>query len=184
MHRCLKCKATIIRKELMSVKVKKSCKDIADVVKMFLQCASAMDNRLKNMFYLMKKEDDGYRMHLLPWDTDMSWGVTTHFAYDFEGSRQNVVLREEYAWMRQYHPDLDQQMAKRWLELRESLLTMETMTAIVQREAQILQRSGVRQREETRWGLHYEGQDSLENLYKSLEARLAWVDAYYSQYLS
>ena len=160
------------------------CMDNFLDVNLFLQCASAMDNRLKNMFYLMKKEDDGYRMHLLPWDTDMSWGVTTHFAYDFEGSRQNVVLREEYAWMRQYHPDLDRQMAKRWLELRESLLTMETMTAIVQREAQILQRSGVRQREETRWGLHYEGRDSLENLYKSLEARLAWVDAYYSQYLS
>ena len=127
-------------------------------------------------------------MHLLPWDTDMSWGTVWDnanggFMYDFETSRQQITLRQEYAWMQQYHPELDIRMAKRWLELRETLLTMETITEILEQEQQVLDRSGARQRDTARWGLYYEGEDSLENLYRSIEARLAFVDAYYSQYL-
>jgi len=157
-------------------------------VNLVLQWSSAMDNIQKNMFFHLKKGEDGYQMHLLPWDTDMSWGVVWDedvgdFDYDFEASRQNTVLRKEYAWMKQYHPDLDQQMAKRWFELREDLLTMENMTAILEQEQAILDTSGAQRRDQDRWGLYYQGEDSLENLYRSIEARLAWVDEYYSQYL-
>ncbi len=158
-------------------------------VNLFFQWASAMDNIQKNIFYHLKSGEDGYRMHLLPWDTDMSWGTVWKdeaggFVYDFEASRQNTTLRQEYAWMQQYHPDLNRQMAKRWLELRETLLTMENMTAVLQQEQLVLDRSGAQKRDTERWGLYYEGKDSSENLYRSIEARLAWVDAYYDPYLN
>lgn len=157
-------------------------------VNLFFQCASAVDNKIKNMFFLMEKGDDGYQMSLLPWDTDMSWGTVWKaeaggFVYDFEMSRQNIALRIEYEWMQKYHPDLDRQMAKRWLELREDLLTMETMTEILEADQLVLDASGAQKRDTDQWGLYYKGEDSLENLYRSIEARLAFVDEYYSQYL-
>ena len=157
-------------------------------VNLFFQSAAAMDNIQKNIYYLLKKGDDGYRMYLLPWDTDMSWGTVWKdeaggFVYDFEASRQMVTLRQEYAWMKTYHPDLDLQMARRWFQLRENLLTTETMTEILEQEQQTMDASGAQKRDIDRWGLYYEGQDSPENLRRSLEARLAWVDSYYSQYL-
>ena len=157
-------------------------------VNLFFQGASAMDNIQKNIFYLLRKTEDGYRLQLLPWDTDMSWGTVWRdeaggFVYDFEASRENVVLRVEYDWMQDYHPDLNHQMAKRWQELRKDLLTMENVTAILEREQQILDASGAQKRDTQQWGLYYNGKDSLENLYRSVEARFAWVDDYYDQYL-
>jgi hypothetical protein len=158
-------------------------------VNLFLQLGSASDNLdYRNMYYLLKETEKGYQMYLLPWDTDMSWGTVWRdeaggFVYDFEASCQNVTLRQEYAWMQTYHPDLNQKMAKRWVELRENLLTMETATAILEQGQQILDASGAQMRDTDRWSLYYEGQDSLENLCRSIEARFAWVDEYYSQYL-
>ena len=153
---------------------------------LFCQWAAAVDNNDKNVFLLLKYDGGDYTLSLIPWDTDMSWGTVwdgSGFSYDFETSRTLSALRMEYDWIRQYHPDLDQQMARRWLELRENLLTMENMTAVLEQEQAILDASGAQQRDTDRWGLYYEGEDSLENLYKSLEARLAWVDDYYSQFL-
>lgn len=158
-------------------------------VNLFFQWASAKDNIQKNIFYCLKKEDARYQMYLLPWDTDMAWGTVWDdenggFVYDFAASQQLVTLRQEYAWMKQFHPDLDQQMARRWTQLRENLLTMESMTAIVEQEQSLLDASGAQRRDQERWGLCFQGEDSLENLYKSMEARLNWVDAYYGSYLS
>ena len=157
-------------------------------VNLFFQCASAMDNKVKNIYFVLKNNENGYELSLLPWDTDMSWGVVWKdeeggFVYDFEMSRQLTALREEYNWIQAYYPDLDRQMAKRWFELRENLLTMENMTQIAQQHQALLDASCAQKRDAEQWGLYYEGQDSLENLYKSMEARLAFVDAYYSQYL-
>ena len=157
-------------------------------VNLFMQWASAKDNIQKNMFYLLRKTGDGYRMHMLPWDTDMAWGTVWDdedggFIYDFEASRQLVTLRKEYEWMKLYHPDLDSLMAQRWFRLRDDLLTMENMIQVLKQEQAVLDASGAQKRDTDRWGQYYEGEDSLENLFKSLEARLTWVDAYYSQYL-
>lgn len=157
-------------------------------VNLFLQFGSASDNlEHRNMYYLMKETEKGGQMHLLPWDTDMSWGTVWDgenggFVYDFETSSRQVTLRREYAWMQQHHPDLDRKMVDRWFQLRESLLTMENITAILEQEQQTLDESGVQKRDTARWGLYYEGQDSPENLYRSIEARLAFVDEYYSQF--
>ena len=158
-------------------------------VNLFLQLGSASDNLdYRNMYYLLKETETGYQMYLLPWDTDMSWGTVWDvenggFIYDFETSSQQVTLRQEYAWMQQFYPELDRKMAERWFELRETLLTMENITDILEQEQQVLEVSGARQRDTARWGLYYEGADSPENLYRSIEARLAWADDYYHQYL-
>ena len=156
-------------------------------VNLFLQAATALDNlNHANMFYLLTSGETGYQLQLLPWDTDMSWGTLWRgegFVYDFEESRQRMALRREYDWLREVHPDLDRQMAERWLQLRQNLLTMESVTAILEAEQQILDTSGAQKRDQDRWGLYYRGEDSLENLYRMVEARFAWVDDYYGQFL-
>jgi len=155
-------------------------------VNLFLQSAAAVDNtNHANMFYLLKQTEAGYRLHLLPWDTDMSWGVVWQdgFAYDFADSLQKTALRREYYWMKKFYPDLDRQMAQRWFELRETLLTMKTVTAILEQEQSVLDASGAQKRDTNCWGLYYGGDDSLENLYKNIEARFEWLDTYYSQFL-
>ena len=121
-------------------------------VNAFFQWASAVDNKIKNIFFLLEKTDTGYQMSMLPWDTDMSWGTVWKaeaggFAYDFEDSRQKDALRVEYEWMSDYHPDLDRQMAQRWFALREELLTVENMTAILEQEQQVLDCSGAQIRD-------------------------------------
>ena len=140
------------------------------------------------MFFVLEKNQGDYQLSFLPWDTDMSWGTVWKaeaggFVYDFEQSRQNDALRIEYEWMLKFCPDLNQKMAQRWFELRDGLLTMENVTAILQREQAILDASGAWNRDAEHWGLFYEGADSLEDLYRSVEARFAWADEYYSQYL-
>ena len=60
---------------------------------------------------------------------------------------------------------------------------MENVTAVLEQEQQLLDASGAQNRDTQRWGLFYKGADSLENLYRSVEARFAWVDAYYDQFL-
>ena len=157
-------------------------------VNLFLQAATAVDNlNHANMFYLLQNSENGYRLQLLPWDTDMSWGTLwrgSGFVYDFEESRQRMALRREYDWMREVYPDLDRQMAVRWQQLRQDFLTMEAVTAILEAEQQTLDASGSQMRDQERWGLYYQGEDTLENLYRMVEARFAWVDAYYSQFLT
>lgn len=154
-------------------------------VNLFLQASASVDNQIKNMFFLLKADGERYQLSLLPWDTDMSWGVTWDdgFVYDFEASRQCEALREEYEWVRQCCPDLDQQMARRWFELRGKLLTVEHMVTVLEREQQILKTSGAQTRDTQQWGLVYQGEDSPENLFRIIEARLAWLDEYYSHYL-
>ena len=155
-------------------------------VNLFLQSAAAVDNvNHANMFYLLKQCETGYRLQLLPWDTDMSWGVVWRdgFVYDFEESLQKMALRREYGWMQEFYPDLDRQMARRWLELRENLLTMENVAGILEQEQFCLDTSGAQKRDTDRWGLFYGGADSLKNLFRNVEARFNWLDAYYSQYL-
>ena len=155
-------------------------------VSLFLQYASAGDNYSKNMFYVLRKNDAGYGMTLLPWDTDMSWGVVWDdydLVMDPEASRQHLVYRKEYGWISQFYPDLAQRMADRWFQLRQDLLTMENMTAILEEGQQILRTSGAQQRDQDCWGLFYGGEDSLENLYQTLEDNLSWLDDYYGQQL-
>ena len=47
--------------------------NVADIW-IYLQLLYGEDNIYKNMFFAFKKESDGYRLYLVPWDTDLSWG--------------------------------------------------------------------------------------------------------------
>lgn len=156
-------------------------------VSLFLNFFSAKDNEsYKNMFYVFDETSAGWRIRLIPWDTDMTmasfWGgAGVGFQYDYEKSLTYQAKRRELESMRLLHPQLDQKLCDRWFVLRETLLTEERITDLMDTYLRKLDESGAVLRDRETWGLYYEGQDTLENLYRFVKERLALLDEYYAQ---
>lgn len=151
-------------------------------VSLFLQYASAVDNTgYKNMYYLLKRQDEGYRMFMIPWDTDISWGViySDAFLYDYPESMGAEVVRMEYNAMLREYPQLDTMLSVRWQELRESVLAEEMILGSLEACQEELDRSGAMERDRACWEPIYGGQDSWENLTRFLQERLYRLDEYY-----
>lgn len=150
-------------------------------INLFLQYASAIDNTgFKNIFYLLKNQENSYRLYMIPWDTDMSWGVVfdSGFVYDYQMSMGKMISRQEYPFMLQKYPDLDALMSLRWKELRKSVLSEDNVQKLLDETQTTLRRSGALTREINHWGPVYEN-DTAENLYKFLMERLRMLDDYY-----
>lgn len=153
-------------------------------ISLFLHFTSAPDNTTpKNMFYVLNPADSGYRVTLIPWDTDMSLGVTwtDGFTYDYEKSLTSTVRRMEYDAMLELHPDLNERMAARWQELRETVLSEENILSHLTRLETQLAESGVPVRESQKWGEFYGGSDAVENLYRFIREKLPLMDKFYAQ---
>lgn len=160
--------------------------DIANFIdiNLFLHFASAKDNTLyKNIFYIFAPTSSGYAVTLIPWDTDMSFGTiwTTDFAYDYEESLHSIPRRMEYDAMLELHPDLNERMAARWQELRETVLSEENILSHLTRLETQLAESGVPVRESQKWGEFYGGSDTVENLYRFIREKLPLMDEFYAQ---
>ena len=153
-------------------------------INLFLQYSSAIDNAsIKNTFYLLKWQEDGYQLFMIPWDTDLSWGITytTDFTYDYQRSMNAQVLRREYAGMLQKHPDLKMMMSLRWSELRQSVFSEEHILTLLEENQTTLTRSGAMNRDRTCWGQFFKGKDTTEKLSRFLQERLLRLDEYYAQ---
>lgn len=152
-------------------------------VNILLQFGSMPDNvDYKNMFYLISEEDGIQTVTLIPWDTDMSYGVTwsNGINYDYDHSLNMAVRRMEYESVNEIYPDLNDRVAARWQQLREAGFTydwlMEQLYAI-QKE---LLESCAFEREQTLWGNKYGEEDTWGAMEKYIKERLAWMDAYYA----
>lgn len=148
---------------------------------LFLQFASAGDNAgFKNMYYLLTAEGDDYRLSLLPWDTDMSWGMVwvsgIGFAYRYDVSMKQGSFRQEYYAYRKWMPELNSLLAERWQLLRQEHLSEENVLSYVDGLSSQLHRSGVLQRDKERWGYYFDGEDTEQMLRKFLVERLANTD--------
>ena len=160
-------------------------------VNLFLQYGAAVDNSCyKNTFYLLEKEEEDYRLSLLPWDTDMSWGMvwiqeggTGGYAYDYDLSMAKDATRQEYASVLRQNPELDVLMAQRWQLLRQQVLAEENILSLVDKMSAELTRSGVLQREWERWGYFFDGADTEAMLRKFLTERLQVLDAHFASFL-
>ena len=154
-----------------------------DVV-LFLQYASAVDNLgYKNMFFNLRKENDGYRLYMIPWDTDVSWGVVWNegFAYDYLDSLECAVYRDDFETIANYDPDLFSRLIQRWKTLRAGVLSEENVSATFQAAFNQLTRCGVLERDLQQWGQFYHGEDTAARLEQFLEEKLLWLDNHYSQ---
>lgn len=147
---------------------------------LFLQFLSANDNYgYKNMFYILQKRGKDYELSWVPWDTDLSFGVT--WGYSYEESIHAIIERQELCIIRNYEKNVDKLLAQRWKELRKTVYSEENILIIFNRIMDGLSASGGIQRDSQCWGILHSGQDNYENLKKFINERLEFLDNYYAQ---
>lgn len=151
---------------------------------LLVQYGAMSDNTgFKNTYYLIRRDEAGYHFSLIPWDTDMSFGVTwiESFAYDYQRSLDKVMYRREYKGLRELYPDLDARVAARWAELRKDTLSWDSICTRLDQMEESLISSGAFARDEQRWGTRYGGADTPEALRRYLEERLQKLDTLYGE---
>ncbi|MBR5874371.1 MAG: CotH kinase family protein [Oscillospiraceae bacterium] len=154
----------------------------------FINMICATDNCLeKNIFRIIRNIDNNYEVNYLLWDTDMSFGMSWDesigFIYDFDGMLTPIVYRYDFYDIIQKKPTLETLIAKRWFELRNSIFSTENITTHVEELFNTITYSGSLQRDHDKWGLHYSGEDNMENFYKYINMRMKFLDEYYSMYI-
>lgn len=151
---------------------------------LMLESASAMDNTgYKNMYYVLRQREEGYRLTFVPWDTDMSWGIVYEdsFQYQYDRSLNLEIQRMESGAMQALHPDLHSRMCSRWQELRQGILSSGHIQGLIRGVEESLTGSGALARDRQCWGLLYGGEDTVENLKRFVEDRLQILDERYAQ---
>lgn len=149
---------------------------------LYLQMIYGEDNIYKNMFFAFKKEPDGYRMYLVPWDVDMSWGNV------YNGVEEDLYTTHDPERAEQYleWPMLDRMLAldiggirervrKRWESLRQEELSDGRMEAVLGECIHQVQDSGAFARDAARWpdSAHDGDYDSLRAF---MERRMNFLD--------
>ena len=150
-------------------------------VSLLLQFLSAVDNYgYKNMFYVLKDNVESRELFFVPWDTDLSLGVT--WGHDYESSMNEIIERYEMSVMRQEIPDIDKRIADRWFELRKTVYSEENILSIYADVTEKLINSGAIKRDVDKWGMLHEGEDNWQSLQIFIKERLSLLDNYYTQF--
>lgn len=157
-------------------------------VSLLINYIAGWDNiGFKNMYYFLKYDParDGYDLYFIPWDTDMSFGFywENGFAYNYEEQLTSNLYRIEYYTQQLYSPQIDQDFADRWRDLRESLFSEETVQTVLDYNRERILSSGAYGREQEKWGEIHLGADTQENLRSFAMERLCWLDQYYASFL-
>lgn len=134
--------------------------NVADIW-IYLQFLYGEDNIYKNMFFAFKKDTDGYqgyKLYLVPWDTDLTWGNV------YVDSKEELYVKwaPENADRYLEWPLLDrlieldvggirEKIKDRWTELRSGILSEESMHEILTECIHQVQDSGAFTRDATRW---------------------------------
>ena len=146
-------------------------------VSLFVQFGYMQDNSLfRNIFYLLTPKDGDYELQLILWDTDMSMGLVKDFAYNYEESIHTPLNRTDYVKVQASHPDLDQVVATRWFQLRESTFAEDHLLSTLQRLSGEVTASGSLLRDRALWDRYVSSPNSLEDF---IHDRLEFLDGYY-----
>lgn len=149
---------------------------------LYLQMTYAEDNIYKNMFFAFKKETEGYRMYLVPWDTDLTWGnIYTDdeeiLYVTFEPERAESYLEWPFAdrLLALNVGNMRERAAERWKELRKSILSEESLGKLLEECIHQVQDSGAFARDAARWpDSHHDG--NYEGMKQFMEKRLKFLD--------
>lgn len=125
---------------------------------LYFQMFYGEDNIYKNMFFAFKREGSDYRLYLVPWDVDLSWGN----GYADDAELLYVKYMPERAGKYLQWPladrllslnagDMRSRAAARWKELRQDILSDESMDALMEDCIHRVQDSGAFARDAARW---------------------------------
>ena len=154
-------------------------------VNLLLNFLVAPDNvSYKNMFYVLDRQQNEYRMYYIPWDTDMSLGTIWRddaFVYDRAFTMQKITFHQDFLQLMDTSETYWQMLVSRWQELRTSMYSQQTIQAVLQENYSRITDSGAYARDQERWGTMYDGVDTPEELYRYMIDRIAFLDEYYQQ---
>ena len=145
-------------------------------------CYLPDNTKLKNTYYLWQKSGDDYTLSFIPWDADMSLGLDYKDGIMFNiylADEAQILHRQEYEALSALYPDLDRQIALCWQELRQSLISYESLAEQITALRTKLRQSGVLLRDGEVWGNYALGADTEELLFAFLKSRIAQLDEYY-----
>lgn len=149
---------------------------------LYLQMFYGEDNIYKNMFFAFKKEESGYKMYLVPWDVDLTWG---NIYTDNEEMLYTVYAPERVRKYLQWPfadrllslnaGDIRKKAADRWEELRKGILSDTNMQRLLEQCIHLVQDSGAFARDAARWpeSSHDGDYDSMRLFMKG---RMAFMD--------
>ncbi len=152
-------------------------------VNLMLQMANARDNySQKNIFHILEKKGSTYEHFLVPWDTDMSFGVVWKegFAYDYAQSLQELFFRMETPDLQGTYPEYQQKEIERWNYLRQTILAEENILAHIDKLYGTLSSSSAIARDISVWSNRYGGNDTVSALKEFVCDRLTFLDEYYN----
>ena len=124
----------------------------------YLQLLYGEDNIYKNMFFAFKKESGGYRLYLVPWDTDLSWGnVYADSAEDLYVVPNPDAAEQYLEWpfadrlLALNAGGLKEKVTARWEELRSDVLSEAHLQELMETCIHQVQDSGAFARDAARW---------------------------------
>lgn len=159
-------------------------------VNIFISAFHLRDNAVyKNMIYLLHKHADSFVLELIPWDVDMAvglaWTSPVGFVYDPDRMmNSDLRLRTEASTFFSLDPTLKNRLATRWQQLRSTTLSLSSIQNVIYACHDSLSLSGALLRDQAKWGLRYEGKDTLDNLLSNLELHLERMDKLYQEFLT
>lgn len=159
-----------------------SLQNFIDVNLLLDYCLAYDNTSFINMFFVLHETDNSYEVHLVPWDTDISFGVfwDNKFVYNYEESIKKHAYRAELPLMKDQYPELCDMLKSRWNELRSSVFTENIINGILDNNIRMITESGAFERDQAKWGTFYNGKDLQNNIYTFSEEHLAFLDEYYN----
>lgn len=148
-----------------------------------------MDNIMKNIYFWADYQGDGtYEFIKIPWDLNMTWGnswiddINCKFnCYQEKNQDSHGGWTEDMAVLYEENPEeIGTLLKKRWLELREDIITKEALKEKADAEFSYLHDTGAYQRNYQKWpqGTEYWSDDYL---YEYIDKRIDYLDDYIGQ---
>lgn len=150
--------------------------------KIFLAVIAGEDNISKNINYCLRYEDDGFKMHMMPWDLNLSFGDTGLLAdsiYDSSYIETNMDSREFVTLYRSDPELVEETIRTKWEEYRKSFLSEEYLKGLAESYMAELVQSGAMTRDSERWPECNNSKDPSE-IYEFLEGHLKYLDEYFA----
>ena len=135
---------------------------------LYLQAVLGIDNRGKNMYYVAKNRGNSQKIYFAPWDMDITWGDALSAGTDgkvWDVGMNTALYSERINWSfgdRLIELDVDgsrSYVQGRWKELRQGVLSDESLCGAVEGLVHQIQDSGALARDRARWPDSGQGQD-------------------------
>lgn len=152
-------------------------------VSLFVQLGYMTDNSNRyNAFYLIDNIEDTPSIKTILWDTDLAFGIgwiDGVFTRSLEVASTLQRYRKEDASLREIYPQLDDMIAQRYKQLRESTFEWQYIFENIEKLNSTITQSGALQRDTERWKTRCKGEDTVEYLCEYIQARLDYLDGVY-----